>query len=58
MWQFISQYGWIILVVGVMFLMHRPGGMHGGHSEPPRKKLPDGTLVAEEGHTRHQQNGR
>lgn len=40
MWQFISQNWWILLFVGIMFFMHRPGGAGccGGHQHgQPRK---------------------
>lgn len=55
-------------MIGAMFFMHRPGGMHSGHggssgggccgggggnSEPPRKKLPVRVPMDKEGHTQH-----
>jgi len=32
MWQFLNQYGWYLLIFGLMFFMHRRGGgCCGGH---------------------------
>lgn len=39
MWQFFSQYGWIILFIGMMLFMHRSGsgGCCGGHKHDTKK---------------------
>ncbi|WP_206812639.1 hypothetical protein [Paradesulfitobacterium ferrireducens] len=44
MWEFISQNWWILLFIGMMFFMHRPGGAGccgGGHQHGQRRNSHD-----------------
>lgn len=42
MWEYISQNWWILVFVGLMLFMHRPGGAGccgGGHEDGQRKPV-------------------